>query len=83
MLARVDRHEALAQHVDAREQQPDQVHDVLPLHLALVAEVGLHLLELRHHVAVVRLVDHRETENVDRMSSSSSASGVACSTSGV
>ena len=39
------------------------MHDVLPLHLPVVAEVGLHLLELRHHVAVVGLVDQPRQED--------------------
>ncbi len=56
MLAHLDGNKAVTQHADARDQQSDQVHDVLPLHLALVADVGLHLLELRHDVAVVGLV---------------------------
>jgi hypothetical protein len=36
--------------MDARKQQADQVHDVLPLHASLVANVGLHLLELRSNL---------------------------------
>src|SRR5437016_1236473 len=34
-------HRSIAEHADAGEQQPDQVHDVLPFHLALVAKVAL------------------------------------------
>ena len=83
MLVHTHRHVAFPQDHDARQQQPDQVHHVLPLDLALVAEVGLHLLELRHHVAVVRLVHQRATGTLLRICSNSSASGVFVSTSGV
>ena len=34
------------------------MHDVLPLYLAFVAQVGLQFLELAHHISVIRLVDH-------------------------
>ena len=47
---------AVSKHVNAGDQQSDEVHDVLPLHLSLIAKIGLHFLELRHDVAVVGLV---------------------------
>lgn len=39
-------------------------HDVFPLDLSLIADIGLHLLELRHHVAVVRLIHQSRQELV-------------------
>src|SRR5689334_12673943 len=56
VLIDAHRHKALPQNRDAREQQPNQVHGMLPLERALCTEILLQLLELRHHVAVVGLV---------------------------
>ena len=46
MIADLHRDKSVAQDVDARQQQPNQVHDVFPLHLTVIADVGLHFLEL-------------------------------------
>ena len=37
---------SLRQHVNAGQQQSDQMHDVLPFHLAMIANVRLHPFEL-------------------------------------
>src|SRR5262249_49247000 len=68
MFLHPDRHKTLPQDGDSREQQSDQVHDMLPLHLALVTKVGLHLLELREDVAVVcgRLLSGAEMPHPER-----------------
>ena len=57
MSVHPDGHVAVAEDADARKQQPNQVHDVLPFHLTVVADVGLHFLELRHYIAVIGLVN--------------------------
>ncbi len=41
-----DWNETVTQDIDARNQQSDQVHYVLPFHLSLIADVGLHFFEL-------------------------------------
>lgn len=54
----------LAQHGNPRDEQPQQVHDMLPLHGSLVAQVGLQFLKLAHHIAVVGLIDHGRKERL-------------------
>lgn len=55
---------AVAEGGDAAEQQADEVHCVLPLDLALVAEVLFELLELGEDVGVVGSVDVATEEDV-------------------
>ena len=59
-----NRDKSFSQDAGTRDQQPNQVHGVLPLHLSLIPNIGLHLLELRHDVPVVRLVDETGEKNV-------------------
>src|SRR5688572_7056244 len=56
--------DAITQQRDAREQQPYEVHDVFPSHLAPRTQVLLELLELSEHVAVVSLIDELRQERV-------------------
>ena len=55
---------AVAEGGDAAEQQADEVHCVLPLDLALVAEVLFELLELGEDVGVVGSVDVATEEDM-------------------
>ena len=56
--------DALPQRRHAGEQQPDQVHGVLPANVSARAQVLLQLLELRQHVAVVGLIDQPREEDM-------------------
>lgn len=47
---------------DAGEEEAEEVHDVLPLDVALVAEVGGEFFELAHDVAVVGLIGEAREE---------------------
>ena len=47
MFADINDRRAVTKHMGAGQQQSDQVHDVLPLNATLIADIRLHLLELR------------------------------------
>jgi len=57
------RNKTIPQDTDAGNEQPDEVHDMFPFQLSLITKIGLYLLELRHHVAVVRLIDQPRQED--------------------
>jgi hypothetical protein len=64
VLFHADHDDAVTQKGDAREQEANQVHDVLPTDLAPSPEVLFQLLELSDHVAVVRLIDELRQERL-------------------
>ena len=47
LFANFNSHLAFAKHIDSRDQQPDQVHHVLPLDSPLIANVRLQLHYIR------------------------------------
>jgi hypothetical protein len=55
LIADIDADRAFTQYVRAGKQQSNLVHHVFPLYAALIANVGLHLLELRGDVSRIGL----------------------------
>lgn len=57
MLHDANRHLARLQSGDSLQEEPQQVHRVLPPDRTMVPQIALEFAELRHQVAVERLVD--------------------------
>jgi hypothetical protein len=64
------RDEAVLQYDDARRQQTDQVHHMLPANPVPIAQILLRLLELRQYVGFIGAVNmprEKDVPNVDQL----------------